>query len=190
MTSYFCLLLNWKSLKLTYQLTLSQTSPGFTCLKYKSLENTVRKGKIARNKQFLLFSQCFLPVWRTLCHFYQVSNCRLQTLWIWKSLKLVIWERVKGLSDAWRDAWRCVLSKHAKYMYNLMSVQPYILVGLKLCCLTSSKEQKLNCNSYLLHLSQYKISILQRWFSSADSYLLFCMQNAFNKIKSKILTVM
>ena len=38
-----------------FSLTLSQTSPGFTCLKYKSFENTVGKGEIARNEQFLLF---------------------------------------------------------------------------------------------------------------------------------------
>ena len=44
-------------------LTLSQTSPGFTCLQYKSFENTVGKEEIACNEQFLLFSQCFLPVW-------------------------------------------------------------------------------------------------------------------------------
>ena len=33
----------------------------FTCLQYKSFENTVGKGEIARNEQFLLFPQCFLP---------------------------------------------------------------------------------------------------------------------------------
>ena len=27
------------------------------------VENTVGKGEIARNEQFLLFAQCFLPVW-------------------------------------------------------------------------------------------------------------------------------
>ena len=43
----------------------------FTCLPYKSLENTVGKGEIARNEQFLLFPQSFLPVWRTFCHCYQ-----------------------------------------------------------------------------------------------------------------------
>ena len=32
----------------------------FTCLQYKSFENTVGKGEIARNEQFLLFQQCFL----------------------------------------------------------------------------------------------------------------------------------
>ena len=34
----------------------------FTCLQYKSFENTAGKGEIARNKQFLLFPQCFLSV--------------------------------------------------------------------------------------------------------------------------------
>ena len=29
---------------------------------YKSVENTVRKGEIARNEQFLLFQQCFQKV--------------------------------------------------------------------------------------------------------------------------------
>ena len=42
----------------------------FTCLKYKPLENTVGKGEIARNEQFLLFPPCFLPIWRTFCHLY------------------------------------------------------------------------------------------------------------------------
>ena len=46
-----------------YPLTLSQTlSLVFTCLQYKSFENTVGKGEIAHNEQFLLFPQCFLPV--------------------------------------------------------------------------------------------------------------------------------
>ena len=62
----------------------------FTCLQYKSLENTVGKGEIARNEQFLLFPQCFLAVWRTFCHVHQVQNCRLQTLSVWKSLKFVV----------------------------------------------------------------------------------------------------
>ena len=74
------------------QLTLSQTSPG---LQYRSFENTVGKGEIARDEQFLLFPQCFLTVRRTFCHFHQVENCRLQTLSICTSLEFVIWERVK-----------------------------------------------------------------------------------------------
>ena len=42
------------------------------CLPYKSFENTVENGEIAHDKQFLLFPQCFLHFWRTLCHFHQI----------------------------------------------------------------------------------------------------------------------
>ena len=52
------------------------------------------KGEIARNEQFLLFPQCFLPVCRPFFHFHQTLNCRLQTLWVRMSLKCVVWERV------------------------------------------------------------------------------------------------
>ena len=48
--------------------TLSQTSPD---LQYMSFKNTVEKGEIARNEQFLLFPQCFLPFRRTFFHFHQ-----------------------------------------------------------------------------------------------------------------------
>ena len=51
-------------------LTLYQTNLGFMCLQYKSFENTVGKGEIARNEQFLLFPQCFPPIWRTFYHFH------------------------------------------------------------------------------------------------------------------------
>ena len=50
--------------------TLSQIRPVFTFLQYKSFGNTVGKGEIARNEQFLLFPQCFLPVLKTFCHFH------------------------------------------------------------------------------------------------------------------------
>ena len=48
----------------------------------------------AGNYQFLLSPQCFLPVWRTFCDFRQNSNCRLQTLSFWKSLRFVVLEKV------------------------------------------------------------------------------------------------
>ena len=44
----------------------------FMCLQYKSFENTVGKGEIARDEQFLLFPQCFLTIWKTFCHFHQI----------------------------------------------------------------------------------------------------------------------
>ena len=44
----------------------------FTDLHHKTFENHVGKGEIARNEQFLLYPQCFLPVWRAFCHFQQI----------------------------------------------------------------------------------------------------------------------
>ena len=52
------------------------------------------KEEIARNKQLLLFPPCFLAAWKTFCHFHQVYNCCLQTLWVYKSLKFVVCETV------------------------------------------------------------------------------------------------
>ena len=68
MDTYFYRLMWVIRSQLFMLLTLSQTSPG---LQYKSLENTVGKGEIARNKQFILFLQCFLPVLKTFCRFHQ-----------------------------------------------------------------------------------------------------------------------
>ena len=65
----------------------------FTFLQYKS-ENTVGKGEIARNEQFLLFPKCFLSIWGTFCHFHQIRYCHLQTLSFWKSLKMVVSKKV------------------------------------------------------------------------------------------------
>ena len=42
-----------------------------------SLLKTLGKGEIAHNEQFLLFPQCFLPIWIAFCHFRQIWNCRL-----------------------------------------------------------------------------------------------------------------
>ena len=70
----------------------------YTCLLYKSLKKLKKncgKRRNDRNEQFLLCPQCFLSIWRTFCHFHQIRNCRLQTLSVWKSLKFVVWERVK-----------------------------------------------------------------------------------------------
>ena len=64
------------------------------CLHYKSCENTMGKGEIARDKQFLLFPQCFLTFWRTFHHLYQIQNFHQQTFSVWKSLEFVVWERV------------------------------------------------------------------------------------------------
>ena len=87
-------------------LTFSQTSSGFY-VQYKSLENTVGKGEIAHDEQYLLFPHLFFPIFRTFCHFYQIWSFRLQTLWVCKSLKFVVWERVKNLlyNSDFKSAW-------------------------------------------------------------------------------------
>ena len=50
-----------------------------TPLGNKPFENTVGKGEIAHNEQFLLFPQCFLPVWVTFCQFqqFEIVVCKL-----------------------------------------------------------------------------------------------------------------
>ena len=53
-------------------LTRSHIMTPFDALENKPFENTVGKGEIARNEQFLLFLQCFLPVWIIFCHFRQI----------------------------------------------------------------------------------------------------------------------
>ena len=69
-------------------LTHYHTMPHFDGLKiYIAVENIVRKGEIACNKQFLLFSQCFLPYMVLIFHCKCILKCRLQFLSIWTSLK-------------------------------------------------------------------------------------------------------
>ena len=46
----------------------------FTCLQYKSFENDVGKGEIARNEQFLLFSTVFSTCMETLLPFSSCSK--------------------------------------------------------------------------------------------------------------------
>ena len=44
----------------------------FMWLQYRSFVNIAGKEDIAHNEQFLLFSQCFLPYWKTLPYFHQI----------------------------------------------------------------------------------------------------------------------
>ena len=50
----------------------------FDTLKIYNCGNIVRKGEIACNKQFLFFSQCFLPYMALTFHFKCTLKCRLQ----------------------------------------------------------------------------------------------------------------
>ena len=49
--------------------------------------NIVRKGETACDKQFLLFSQCFLPYMALIFHFKCTLKCHLQLISVWTSLK-------------------------------------------------------------------------------------------------------
>ena len=84
---------SWWSLTHSHTMTLFQWSltHSHMPLGNKPFENTMGKGEIACKEQFLLFPQCFLPVWIAFCHFCQIWNCCLQTLSVWKSLKFVVW---------------------------------------------------------------------------------------------------
>ena len=64
--------------KQKYLYCLSQTVPCFS-MSALSFENTMGKGEIARNEEFLLFPECFLPVSKTLCHFhlFEIVVCKL-----------------------------------------------------------------------------------------------------------------
>ena len=79
-----------------FKLFSKQTS-AFMCLQYKSFENCGKRITIALNEQFLHFPTLFsfLLFQRTLYHFNQIWDCYLQTLSPWKSLKFVVWKRVK-----------------------------------------------------------------------------------------------
>ena len=102
-----CTMMSSKAVILTVVLTVVKTKNCwfpkqalvFTGLQDKCFENTEGEGEIACNEQFLLFRQCFLPIWITSCYFHQIHYCRLQILSVWKSLKVDVWERVKGCNN-------------------------------------------------------------------------------------------
>ena len=52
-------------------------------------ENIVRKGEIACNKQFLLFSQCFLPYVVLIFHFKCNLKYRLQFVSAWTESRIL-----------------------------------------------------------------------------------------------------
>ena len=68
--------LHFKAPKMAkFRLTHYHTMMHFDALKiYSCVENIVRKGEIACNKQFLLFSQCFLPYMALVFHFKCTFN--------------------------------------------------------------------------------------------------------------------
>ena len=73
--------------------------PWFLCVCSASLLKTLwEKDKLLVTSNLSFSPRCFLPVWRTFCHFHQIWNCSLRTLSLWKSSELVVWERVKQVA--------------------------------------------------------------------------------------------
>ena len=120
-----------------------------TCLQWKPFENTEGKGEIAHDEQFLLFPQYFLTIWRTFCYFHQIQNCFLQTLWVWKSLKSVVWEVVKLVQFKDTCIWK------NEFVFNPFPNKPWFL---HVC--SSSLLKTLWENEKLLITSNFSFSPL------------------------------
>ena len=66
--------------------TIFQTSPGFYLSAVQVLWKKLGEMEKSLVRNNFSFSQCFLLIWRTFCHFHQI--------WNW-NLEFVVWERVK-----------------------------------------------------------------------------------------------
>ena len=92
-----------------------------THLTYVAMGNIVRKGEIACNKQFLLFSQCFLPYMALIFHFKNILKCRLRICF---TIQGPMWlnGKVFDLSSRgpefephwilWNFSWECPWARH------------------------------------------------------------------------------
>ena len=96
------------------------------------MENIVRKGEIAFNKQFLLISQCFLPYMALIFHFKCTVKCRLQFVSIWTTLKfcrlvmdLLLTMQCRYLTTLTRKAFKNMVGteENADYLYFPLFLQ-------------------------------------------------------------------
>ena len=118
----------------------------FTCLQYRSFENTAGKGEIASIEQCLLLPQCFLPIWRIICHFYQTWNHHLQIRSVWKSLKFVILERVRT------NDFTCNLGVIITNVQYFSRCQHLSLVQIESIC-----RWQLQCSSKMVQFVCYRV---------------------------------
>ena len=114
--------------------------PWFLRVCSRSLLKTLGKGEIAHNEQFLLFPQCFQPLWRTFLLIHQLKNCHVQTLLVWKTLKFVIWERVKcivfSLFSSRSRRWVCFL-----YFWPFRSLSQNLQMTKHYCYLLTTEKK-------------------------------------------------
>ena len=72
------------------KLTLSQTGPCF----YEAFRKHSGKSRNCPKGTISSFPHSIYTLLENFLQFYQIWNCRLQTLTIWKSLKFLIWKRI------------------------------------------------------------------------------------------------
>ena len=75
------------------------------------LKNIAGKGENAGHQHFPLFSQCFLPFWKTNFNFQSHLFCPLQMLWVWTSLKFCRFVKSK-VRLTWKRLNSLVFTKH------------------------------------------------------------------------------
>ena len=97
------------------------------------MENIVRKEEIAYDKQFVLFSQCFLPYMALYFHFKRTLKCRLQFVSIWKS---IILSSGNGLTIVRKMPFENIVGKPENSVTNLpYQKQKSIFKQHFICCL-------------------------------------------------------
>ena len=77
----------------------------------------MRKGEIARDEQFLLFSQCFLPYMALIFHFKYTRKCRLQICFNLDQSKFL--SSGNGLKCKDIEFWRLIVPQHDLRWYLL-----------------------------------------------------------------------
>ena len=94
------------------------------------LKTLWEKEKLLILSNFSISPRCFLPFWRSLYHFRLILNCRLQTLYVWKSLNFIVWERVRIKQIVWLDYLTCL--PNALYCKQSVIMFPFGVMSIHL----------------------------------------------------------
>ena len=119
------------------------------CLQYKSSENTVGRGEIARNEQFLHFRQCFLYLWTTFHHLTlsQTKNSRqFQTEKICRRQSQIWWKWQTLLQMGRKHCWK-------RRNYSLQAISPFPSFFQKTCT-ADTNQGLLSANTFSLEESK------------------------------------
>ena len=93
----------WNIKILTSMLNTFPNKPCFSRVSNRSLLKTLwEKEKLLVTSNFSFSQSVFYPFWELTVILNQIWICHLQALSVWKSLKFVIWERVKSMIKIYR----------------------------------------------------------------------------------------